>query len=140
MERDAGQPGNLTATEEREARLFARYLVDGEGLGEHHERYHKAIGTLGIGEGRFVPLVRRRPFLLGIMDAGCGIVRPSDPLRQRLLVMAAVLEASPHGTEKFLSQPRFFRPLLLLCLAKGFLAGLKAVVGVPLVLLLGRGR
>jgi hypothetical protein len=67
--------------------------------------------------------VRRHPWSLGPLDAACGLVRPGGTLRNRVLLMAAVLEASPEFADDFL--PRHLGPLALV--ARVAVAGMVAV-------------
>ena len=47
----------------------------------------------------------RHPWLLGPADAGLAWVAPYSPLRHRILLMLAILEASPHHHRRFLAAP-----------------------------------
>lgn len=129
-----------TKVDDREARVLARYLVGDVGDPDHRLRYSEAVEKLSLGESRVLRLALRHPVLLGVLDGGCGVVRPNDPLRQRLLVMAAILEATPDHVDAFLPTPRPMVFLLLHCLYNGLVGLLKAVVGAPIVLLVGSGK
>jgi len=47
----------------------------------------------------------RRPWLIGFADAGLAWVDPYSPVRYRVLLMLAILEASPHHHRRFLAAP-----------------------------------
>lgn len=119
----------------REARLFGRYLV-GEDPGEPFvERYLAAADTLfSSPPGPVVRFARRRPRTLPLLDAASAVVRPRGPLRSRLLVMAAVLEASPAYADVFLPRPAgAVRQLVDVAIA-GSVGAAKVVAGLPVLL------
>jgi hypothetical protein len=65
-------------------------------------------------------------------DAGLALVRPSSVLRRRLLVMAAILEASPEYADQFL--PRRCPPREALPVAAAVIRGaFRGIAGVLLV-------
>jgi hypothetical protein len=120
---------------EQEALAFSRYLVARVAPDALRVRYVEAVRTLlaapaSATDEAIVDFARRHPWSVSLLDAACGLVRPRARLREKLLVMAAVLEASPDFADEFL--PRTERPALLLvrlaglgCLAAGrTLAGL----------------
>jgi len=76
------------------------------------------------------------PFL----DAAAGLIQPDALIRKKIYTMAAVLEASTLFTEEFL--PRPLSPLALFCLllTNGMLAGIKIIIGVPLLLFIRRRK
>ncbi len=68
--------------------------------------------------------VRRRAWTAGPLDAASGLLHPGNALRNRLLLMAALLEATPEFADAFL--PRHVGPLALVARVAG--AGAVAVV------------
>ncbi|MCC5874707.1 MAG: hypothetical protein JJU11_00680 [Candidatus Sumerlaeia bacterium] len=138
--RSNGSAPTKVPVDDREARILASYLVNRLPRPEHRLRYREAVRRLAIGGSRALRLGLRFPVLLGLLDGGCGLVRPDDPLRQRLLVMAAVLEATTDHVEEFLPAPRPIPVLVAVCLYHGVKAAIKGVVGAPFVLLMGRGE
>lgn len=97
----------------REAGLLSRYLIGKTPSGPIAERYAHAVDRLfkENEESRALRLARRAPRLLPCIDAACGLFFPDDPLRKRLLVMAAVLETTPEHADYFL--PRHLGRLTL---------------------------
>ncbi|MBI5154980.1 hypothetical protein HZA57_07065 [Candidatus Poribacteria bacterium] len=87
----------------REAVLLARYLLGVTPPAAMIERYVSAHRHLPIRSSRLVQTARRHPRLLPLLDAWCAARRPNDPLRRKLLLMTAILEASPDFTDRFLS-------------------------------------
>jgi hypothetical protein len=129
---------------EAEARLFARYLLGRDPPEEMTERYVRANGILFLDSGdardrRLLDLVRRRPALLGCLDAAAGLLAPNSLLRKKLLLMAAILEVSPLFAEEFLPRTLSIPRLLATLAGNAVTAGLKLVLGVPLYFLVMRG-
>jgi hypothetical protein len=92
---------------EREAAIFARYLVGREIGSELASRYVQADQMLQPKPQRpldvsVVEFAVARPWSLAPLDAACALLNPESPLREKLLRMAAILEASPDGARDFL--------------------------------------
>ncbi len=75
--------------------------------------------------------VRRHPWSLGPLDAAAALLRPQGYLRSRLLVMAAVLEASPEGAADFLPVDGGLRTVARLPVL-GLVAVLRTIAGLVL--------
>jgi hypothetical protein len=118
-----------------EARIFGRYLV-GEDPGEPFvDRYGAAADTLlDAPPGPVVRFALRWPRTLPFLDAASAVVRPRGPLRSRLLVMAAVLEASPAYADVFLPRPAGALRQTLDVAITGAVGAVKVVVGLPVLL------
>jgi hypothetical protein len=123
---------------ELEARVFSRYLVGRVAPDGLLARYADAVRTLlavpgGTADEAILDFVRRHPWSVSLLDAACALVRPRARLREKLLVMAAVLEASTDFAEEFL--PRTEPPLLLLAHLAGLgcLAAGRTVAGLLLL-------
>jgi hypothetical protein len=111
-----------------EARIFARYLVGRDASPAHVERFVAASrthfpGPLAPDDAALLAWVRRHPWSIGPLDAACGLARPGGALRNRVLLMAAVLEATPEFADHFL--PHHLGPLALV--ARVGVAGALAV-------------
>ena len=128
-----------------EARAFGRYLVGRTPPVELVARYRAANETLFTevvtGEdAAIVAYARRHPWSVGPLDAATGLFRPGTALRNKILVMAAILEATPAFADEFLLPP--VRPLALALRVAGL--GLAAVgrtlFGVALLPLAARAR
>ena len=119
---------------EVEARLFARYLVGRQPPAELVERYraaNAAIFTEPVAreDAALVAFARRHPWSVSLLDAASGLLRPGSLLRNKILLMAAILETSPAFADEFL--PRDARPLglLLALVAHGTVAAARAALG-----------
>jgi hypothetical protein len=126
-----------------EARLFARYLVGREPSPAHVERYVAACrthfpGPLAPEDAALLAWIRRRPWSIGMLDAACGLLRPGGALRNRVLLMAAILETSPEFADDFL--PRQSGPLALVVRVgvAGVVAVANALAGAVLLQLATR--
>ena len=97
-----------------EARVFARYLVGRDAGPAHVARYVAASRThfpdpLVPEDAAVLAWVRRHPRSVGMLDAAAGLLRPGGALRNRILLMAAVLETTPDFADDFL--PHHVGPL-----------------------------
>ncbi|HYY06513.1 MAG TPA: hypothetical protein VE997_08040 [Candidatus Limnocylindria bacterium] len=119
---------------EAEAHLFARYLVGRPPPAELVERYraaNAAIFTEPVArqDAALIAFARRHPWSVSLLDAASGLLRPGSLLRNKILLMAAILETSPAFADEFL--PRDARPLglVLALLAHGTVAATRAALG-----------
>jgi hypothetical protein len=92
---------------DEEAAIFARYLVRRAPSAAVVTRYHEAVQRLfpegdGARDRALLAFVARHPWSVGSLDAAAALVAPGSRLRQRLLVMAALLETTPEGAAEFL--------------------------------------
>lgn len=126
----------------REGRLFSRYLVGKVAADPILQRYARAVKELFGGEAESPALrfAKRHRWALPLLDAACGLARPDDALRRRLLVMAAVLETTPEHAEAFLPRPVPRGRLIAGLAVSATAAALKAILGLPLLFLLAPGR
>jgi hypothetical protein len=90
-----------------EARIFCRFLVGREVPEALVDRYESACARLfpdppDAVDAALLDFVRRHPWSVGALDAATGFLRRESRLRARLLVMAAVLEATPTFADEFL--------------------------------------
>jgi hypothetical protein len=98
------------AGREREARRLARYLIGEDPLPGEAARYALALDAAALPlererDRRLWALAMSSTTALGLVDAGLALVDPYSPVRQRVCLMLAVLEASPAHTRHFLSAP-----------------------------------
>ena len=128
---------NLSASDaslDDEARWFARYLLRVDADPDLRQRYAAAVRV------RFaeaidgdLAFVRRHRWSLPCVDAVTAVIRPRSQVRQRLLLMAALLETSPQHAEFFLAPPPS-RPALLLGLgARALTSAAKLAAGAVLL-------
>jgi hypothetical protein len=130
---------------EMEARVFGRYLVGRVPPAELVERYCAANAAIftepgGAEDTALVGFVRRNPWSVSLLDASSGLLRPGNLLRNKILLMAAILETSPEFADEFL--PRDVRPFRLLVglAANGTLALARAVLGAAVYAAAVRSR
>ena len=121
----------------REAEHFARYLI-GEPPGPMEvERYRRAVELRGAvprteRDRRLLERMIRHPWTIGPLDAGLALIDPESPVRFRLCLMMAVLEASPAHCRRFLPAPYPKGALLTLALRMAA-AALRLGVGLAMV-------
>lgn len=123
---------------EKEARLFARYLLDRDPPREMVERYMSANEQLGVNvataaDEHILNFSVSHPWSIPYLDAATGLLMNDSLLRKKVYVMAAVLEASPQYSDSFL--PENPLPLVLFCrlIANGLKAGIKVIIGIPIL-------
>jgi hypothetical protein len=128
-----------------EARLIGRYLVGRLPPPELVARYRDACTTLfaapvAPADAATLAFVHRHPWALPLLDAACGLLRPGNLLRSKVLVMCAILEASPAFADEFLPRASGRVALGLRLAALGTTAVGKAVLGAALLLTVVRPR
>ena len=118
--------------------LFTRYLLGRSPPAALRDRYVSACAKLGpaLGSSKALRLAVRTPFLLPLLDAGCGVLRAQDPLRRRLHLAAAILEAAPDFADDFLPRARPPVAVFLTIGWAGACGVLKALLGAVLLLFL----
>jgi hypothetical protein len=122
---------------EDEARIFARYLIRAEPSADVIERYGDAVARLfpdpdSARDRALLAFVGRHPWSVGCLDAAAAVVARNSRLRQRLLVMAAVLETTPEGAAEFLPRDSGVGTLLLRLPVIGLAAGCRLLAGLVL--------
>jgi hypothetical protein len=128
-----------------EAAVFARYLLDRDPPAELISRYVTASGRLfpdaiGAKDHAVLGFIQRYPSALPYLDAAAGLLDNESLVRKKLLLMAAILEASTYYSREFLAGPpgRFQTVFLLGWYVIS--AGAKAAIGAVLLLLISHGR
>ena len=121
-----------------QAKLFGRYLVSIEPDDVLVERYVSAIRTLfsSAPADRLTTFAVRHPWALGLRDAALIWRRRKNPLRQRLVVMSAILETTTRHADYYLPRALSAIPLAGLLAVCGTITVLKTIAGIPLVLFL----
>ncbi|MCC6545600.1 hypothetical protein IT570_00410 [Candidatus Sumerlaeota bacterium] len=127
-----------------ECRQFSRYLIGRSPSPAIVARYTRACETfsgelLSRSDQSAYRFARRHPWSLGFLDAGCGVMDGANPLRKRLLIASAILEATTDHADLFLPRTRSLVPALIVVAWQGLAAAGKIAVGVPLLLLV-RGQ
>ena len=123
---------------EQEAEALGHYLIGGPIPGELTARYAEAESMIGDRsqtgpDRRLLDFGVRRPWSIAPLDAACALLRPQAMLRDKLLRLAGILEASPAGAQDFLPESR--GPLgTLVCLASIAVSSvIQLVVGAALL-------
>jgi len=128
---------------QREAAVFGRYLIDRDPPSHLVRRYVEAcrvaLPPTEDGDENVVRLAVLRPWLLPSLDAVTALVRPKSRLRQKLLLMASILEASPDFADLFLPERCSPVRLALRAAACGVTTVVKLVAGA-LALVALRGK
>lgn len=125
-----------------EARLLSRYLVNRDCTAEMAERYARGrdMPARDTATGQDVcAFAFRHPWSLPFLDAAAPYVGGAEALRSRVLLMAAVLEASPVFVTDFLPREIGLGRTLIELAGHGFTAAARLLIGAPLLLLLRRG-
>jgi len=128
-----------------EARILGRYLVGGTPEPAVMARYCAACRALwpappGARDAALLDFVRRRPWSVGPLDAAAALLDPGGLLRSKVLVMSALLEATPAHADDFLPRSASAPALLWRLASSGTVAVLQAAVGALLYRLVGRAR
>ena len=128
-----------------EARTFTRYLVGRPPPPELVARYREANAVLFTApvepvDAAVVDFVHRHPWSVGLLDAAVGLRRPGSLLRNKILVMAAILETSPVFADEFLTRPVHPVVLVLRTVALGTVAVARALLGLALYPAAARAR
>lgn len=126
-----------------EARGFARYLVGRDPVEGQVERYVAACRThftaaLAPEDAAVLGWVRRHPWSIGPLDAAAGLLRPGGMLRNRILLMAAILETTPEFADHFLPRHVGVLALVIRVAAAGCVAVANAIVGALLLRVVAR--
>jgi hypothetical protein len=122
-----------------EAKRFGRYLIGQEPTQVVVDRYVAAMAAshtaLSDRDRRRLQFVAGHPAWLSIVDAGVALLDPGSSLRWRLLVMTAILEATPEHTGEFLPVRR--RPWYALRVALiAARAAFRGAIGIVVVTLI----
>jgi hypothetical protein len=125
------------ATLEAEACLLAKYMVGRAPSRDFIDRYREANGVL-LGQpvcdrdAALVTFARRHPWSIPFLDAACGLLRPRSLLRMKILIMSAVLEASPEFADEFLPRDTGRAKLVFSLGVLGLAAVTRTVLGTLL--------
>jgi hypothetical protein len=132
----SGGPGVLDPSP-ADADRIARHLI-GEAPSEAEaarwiEAVRRRAAPLATARDRRLwELAMRHPWRIGLVDAGLALVDPHSPVRHRLFLMLAILEASPRHCARFLPASHSRAALAALAL-RGVAAALRGAAGWALV-------
>jgi hypothetical protein len=129
---------------QREAEVFSEYLTGRHVSQVLLDRYVAAcrvrLPEMAEQSGASaVELSVRHPFLLPALDAVSALLRPKSVLREKLLIMAAILEATPEFAPQFLPESCSGARLLVRVTACVVTTTVKVIAGVVILIIL-RGR
>ena len=131
----SGSPNDTDQRIAVDFKLIADYLIDADPLAELVDRYvaaHRELfGDLVAPEWEFV---HRHPRTLPYLDAAAGVLARQSLLRKKVLLAAAILEASPVYADFFLAEVEGRIRLLGLLAWQGALGVGKLALGAPLLL------
>ena len=130
---------------EAEARIFGRYLVGSPPEPALVARYCAASRTLWPvapepRDAAVLAFVRRRPWSVGPLDAAAALLDPGGLLRSKVLVMSALLEATPAHADAFLPRAVSTPALLWRLASSGAVAVAQAAFGALLYPFIHRAR
>jgi hypothetical protein len=124
---------------ELEAWVFGRYLIGTPPPPKLTRRYASACRTLLTDKPRpqdasVVRFVRRQPWSAPFLDAASGLLAPRGLLRTKVLIMAAILEASREFADEFLPRedPVGRVRLVALLAGIGLVAAARTLLGAAL--------
>lgn len=121
-----------------DARRIARALVGDDPTPDETARWQDAVATValplaGPGDRALWDVARRGGAGLGLVDAGLAFLEPYSPVRHRLYLMLAVLEASPAHVPRFEAGDRPAGAVLASLAARGALAVVRSLAGLVVV-------
>lgn len=93
-----------------EARAFGRYLLGHDpsaaAVALYVEASHKRPFTIHPGDADLIRLGVESPWMLGALDGALAFPPKRSALRDKLLLMTAILETQPEHADLFLPQAR----------------------------------
>ncbi|MBX3133299.1 MAG: hypothetical protein KF689_07945 [Gemmatimonadaceae bacterium] len=125
---------------EREARQLTRYLIDADCPPHLVQRYvqgHRVVVPPPLRvEAAVVSFGFGHPWSLPLLDAAAAWLPDGNGLRQKVLLMTAILEAGPEFAHEFLPRPASRLATLVHLAGIAAAAALRVFVGVPLTLII----
>lgn len=127
-----------------EAARLGRYLVGAAPSDELAGRYARAHGHVlrqppTPADEAVLAFAHAHPWSLPLLDAGTALGRSAPLLRRKLLVMTAVLEATPEHADRMLAGNTSLPRLMLRLGRAGAAAAVKLLAGAALVAVVTRG-
>ncbi|MEI8202982.1 MAG: hypothetical protein WCH34_08220 [Bacteroidota bacterium] len=93
-----------------EAQVLTKYLIGENTTSEVVDLYTLAIGCLNISftknEQNQWDKMMKNVFLLKVIDSGLAIIDKNNPIRKRIFLMLAILEAQPNYYNHFFQKER----------------------------------
>lgn len=103
----AGVFDGLGEDRQREAAILTRYLIGASANRQETVLYARAVCAAPLirpEDQRVWRWMMGHPRLVPFLDAGLARADPASPVRHRILIMLAILEASPRHCDQFLSR------------------------------------
>ena len=120
-----------------EALLLSRHLLGCSAAPELASRYARAcrvsIPDASDADVRLLSVALRFPILLGPIDTAAALMRPQSVVRKKLLLMAAILEATPEHAERFLPRAPSLVGLIALCAGLGLKTAVQLPIGAAII-------
>ena len=122
-----------------EGRVLSRYVLGGEETTRDVlERYARAStlvfhGSPPPGDLAVLRFIQRRPWSLPLLDAAVGLIDPDSLLRKKLLLVVAILEATPAHVETFTPRPSSRIAVISRLAVWGASSVLKALAGLAIL-------
>jgi len=120
----------------KEAHLIGTYLLNKNLDEKVIKLYVQAMQATDFSylpkDRKILRLLSKRGFLLPYIDAGLAILFPNSVIRQKILIMTAIIETQPQYSHLFLNKKRNFFYLFIIGWV-GMRSILKAILGVLLV-------
>ena len=121
---------------DKEAQVIATYLLGKKANGQVINLYQQAMQVLELNyinkDRKILQLLMKRRYLLPYLDAGLAILRPNSVVRQKILVMSAIIETQYQYASLFLNQKLSCFYLFSIALV-GTMCILKSLLGIILV-------
>lgn len=118
-----------------EPQVFARYLGARSTDEALIKQYRQAVEVLQVSlsdaDKRLLQKLVSMPFLLPFIDGALALRKPDHPVRERILIMSALMETDKKYIAHFLVEKNFSFPILRF-LYRGSVAVLKGGVGLIL--------
>lgn len=128
-----------------EGAVLGRYLLGQEPRSEAVARYVEGCARVlaepfAREDVSLVAFACRHPWSLPCLDAACGLLRPQSLLRQKTILMLAILETMPEHASLFLPVPRPRAVVVLRLIAAGAASALKTAAGLAILPVARWGR
>ena len=123
----------------REAFLIASYLLHRQPTDVVIERYISGVQILfkaptDPAEGKIFSIIRNHPAMLQYFDAVSAVFFPKNLLRNKLLLMVAIIETTPEYCDEFFTTPFSKTGFFLEILSTALKSAWHIIIGLLLML------
>jgi hypothetical protein len=127
-----------------ESFLITRYLLRCDPSEELSKRYVDANLSLlaeqhSLKRNPELSFIRRYPMSLPFIDAAAGLLSPESIVRKKILIMTAILEATPVHASFFLQRQDSAFKVIGSLAWQGLRSMFKLAIGIPIYMLIRRG-